>query len=546
MKRNFFIILIFIICSCSLADRIVLKNGSVLEGRIIVETGERITIESSTGQITLYRKDLGSVKKESEATNRLFAAETGLKAGNITTAIAAWKEAVDNGLSQEKFLHHLENNRERVREAISMAEQDKRRFAAEQMVDLILQSAESWELEDITSDSVNLLVSAGVILYRSHEKNAAADLFRYIPEHVLDYYPEQRSIISEVLLEESLKLVSEGRFEEALNVMESSGASRNLSYKSGKTLLFLRWGRRLREQRQWQDAAAVYAEKLSDVLPEAAVNRLEYLLNFIISEGVEISDFLAAAELAGKYSELLGHAASFDIKAKAYTAAASVLIQNGRYDEARGYIDKAASISGTYDQQLVNLCDYRQRQDTLAENDVVGHFRLGLFCREKGMLEEARRHFISAKDHPELKDAVQKQLAAIQSLSRLKMLDNALALYDSQDYASCLDTLQPLFDDTSTTTGLQEASHLASLCRERLQAESDKRPMRALVLFQQAERHFLMEDLDQALLKLQLLLDTYPDVPVAEKARSLLIQTMRRQDLKGRKQKNIQSRIQSK
>nr|HQH13536.1 hypothetical protein [Candidatus Sumerlaeota bacterium] len=95
----------------------------------------------------------------------------------------------------------------------------------------------------------------------------------------------------------------------------------------------------------------------------------------------------------------------------------------------------------------------------------------------------------------------------------------------------CLDLLQPLLNDTTTTHGLEEAARLASLCRQKMQAEGEKRPAKAIVLFQQAERFFIFEDYERALEKLEIILRSYPDVPVARQSKELMQRVKQRRDL---------------
>ena len=64
-----------------------------------------------------------------------------------------------------------------------------------------------------------------------------------------------------------------------------------------------------------------------------------------------------------------------------------------------------------------------------------------------------------------------------------------------------------------------------------MQAEGEKRPVRALVLFQQAERLYILEDYEAALEKLEIILRTYPDVPVAKQSKELLQRAKQRRDL---------------
>jgi len=52
-----------IICACARADEITLKNGNVIEGKIVEETPDKIVMETDFGKITIRRSQIESIKR---------------------------------------------------------------------------------------------------------------------------------------------------------------------------------------------------------------------------------------------------------------------------------------------------------------------------------------------------------------------------------------------------------------------------------------------------------------------------------------------------
>ncbi len=513
------------------ADRVTLKNGRTIRGRIIDRTDARLTFQTPSGTFSFHLRDINKIEEELPAENLLHIAELAFARKDAVSALNAYTKARTLGLAPSRLREHFLSHQLALDSALHYASAAEKEKIGTLLMTLIPQNLETLASDSATTRSREFAFTLAEFFSETGRADEAAKILSQLPRRYYDTFPQKRTFTVEFFKAEAMRRVSAGDFNGAVLLIENLYLLNTTAGRSGRILLYLRWGARLCEQEQWEAAAAIYAHKLAPLSSELATNRLELLFDKMEKSAQSESDFNTLIMLVKKYAPFIPPTQTLSRLARLFVSAGNCCLDDGRTTDARQLFKASFRISGRENPLLLARCDYVERAASLRSDDFVGHYHLARFCREHALEDEARKHFQIASEAPELKSAALTELHILKTRCRIKSLHNALNLYDNAEYACALDKLQTILSDNSTTAALAEASRLADLCRKQLKSESDKRPIKALIYYQQAERYFLLEDYDSALLKLDLLLDRFPDAPVAPKARALMLKTLMRRDI---------------
>lgn len=530
MKQIIFCILLLFIAISLDADQIVLKNGGIINGRIVGTADDRIIIRSSSGELTLPISNVHEWTQETPAQNLLWDADARLAFNDLDGAMAALHQSLEAGLRYLDLIHFVSSRRQAIERMFRDNKDNRQKYTAS-FQSLLPTEGVIYFKDHPTSSSLDFAFFLGKMLAESDDTKSAARIYMSLS---LDWYEKNKSkqtAVINFLKNEILRFAMSGDYDGAVEIIEYLQDIDPELGRSSQILLYLKWAARLREQGQWEEAADIYHTKIQEISRELATNRFSFLLDNIASAAKKEADCERGMKLIRQYGDLLPLDEKSKRVAEMSIAAGKLALDDNRTSEARAYFQSAFGEHGTTDERLLLLCDYKERALQLKPDDYLGHYRLGLFCRKSGLENEARHHFNQALASPELKAEAQKEILLHLSRERFRSMAEAVKLYDQNEWAACLDLLQPLLNDNATTQGLEEAARLASLCRQKMQAEGEKRPVRALILFQQAERLYILEDYEAALEKLEIIMRTYPDVPIARQAKELMQRAKHRRDL---------------
>lgn len=530
-KRNAFLFL-FVLTVCALhADKVTLQNGRTIRGKILEQTVNRLTIQTIPGTFSLNLSGIKHIEKESEEENLLLNVELSLAKNDLGTALAAYQEAISGELSFSRLTEHFLENRPSLLSALNKTPEYQRERIGKILVSLIPPDPGTYSSESSTTDTLEFCFSLSGFLKETGETDRAAVILASLPQRFYDAFPKAKRDAVNFFKAETVRLAAEGNFDSAVTSLESLQNLDVATSRNSRILVYLRWGSRLRDQKQWADAAEIYARKLFFFSPEIVSNRLIYLFDKMESEAKMGSDYLTLIELIKKYAGFLPEEHLNTKLSHLYTLAGTLLLNDSKTTEAQNCFHSAFIASGKKDLSLLALSEYSSRLQGLKPYDYLGHYQLGLFCRKKGLQQKALEHFSIASRNPSIESQAQSELRMIRIHQCLDTINKAMGLYDKGEFTRALDMLQPVLNDAVTSEVLKEASQLGTLCRKQLEVESNKRPIMAVIYYQQAERHFLLEEYDNALVMLDYIIETYSDAPVIQKARNLMIMAMRRREL---------------
>lgn len=536
MKRRYAIIfLIFAVNISIYGDRILLNNGQFIKGRIREKTDLRVTIENPTGSFSLYLKDVKKIEEDSPVRNSLIDAGIFLAKKDAQNALDAYQKALSQGLDFSQFTQHFLNQFSKW-EACFEEESDYQKDVIGKNIIRIMEDAGMDSSTDfLTTDTLEFYFAGAKVLAKTGHGQKAMEIFSSLPNRFYEAFPEKRILAVKFLKSETVKRMNQGEFDEAILALENLQNLDRGEERKSRILVFLRWGARLRDQRQWKDAALIYSIRIAPLSREIAANRLNYLLEIMEREATNESDYMEIIQLSREYSSLISELPESAPEAKKleklYHKAGEVALDNDHTTQALSLFREGFLASNKKNMALFDLYQYTQTLTTLAPDDFIGHYELGGFCRKKGLFDKAERRFRYSFSDSRLKPSAEREIDLMKKHRHVDTLKNAVQFYDAKDYTRALDILQPLFNDKPTTDVLKELVRLDELCRGQLENESNKRPIRALIQYQQAERLFLLEEYDDALDRINYLLETYPDTPIAPKARDLMITVLRRREL---------------
>ena len=94
----------------STADRVILKNGRTIRGRIIEGTENRVSLLTSAGNFSLLKEDIAKIEEESPEENFLLEVELSLVKKDAVSALSAYKKALSLGLSTNYQVLQMEED----------------------------------------------------------------------------------------------------------------------------------------------------------------------------------------------------------------------------------------------------------------------------------------------------------------------------------------------------------------------------------------------------------------------------------------------------
>ena len=536
MKWTTLYILKFFLIICTVctvrADEIVLKNGNIIRGRIMARTDNRITIQNDSGMFSFRKENIKNIREESNTDNNIIDAEISMAQNDPETALYYYLRALREGDNLQTVHSHIKENSQKILEAISETGSDDMFRIKEILANLdsCSLSTPTLEAKSETISDFRFMITRFMIEAGASEK--PADILSDISDDYYDARPDNKKVAVEFFRNKAKKEIAEQDFDNALQTLQNLNVLDVEAGSSEKMLLYLRWGANLRDQKQWKETAEIYTRKIAPFSGELSRNRMIVLFREMTQVAETEKDLKRAITVMKDYRRRVPPKIYNELMGKALVSAGKIQLENGKLEMARELFERSFSVTGIVDKDLLALCEYREALDNLKPGDYLGHYELAGLCRRLGLDQKAKKHYQIAETQPELAPAVQEKLRNLNDRNRLKILNQAMELYDNEQYTYCLDSLQTLFDDAVSTGGIVEAQKLADLCRKKLELESSKRPKRAMILFQQAERYFLSEEFDSAIVKLELLLNNYPDTSVAPKARRLLTETFQRKEQK--------------
>jgi hypothetical protein len=324
-------------------------------------------------------------------------------------------------------------------------------------------------------------------------------------------------------------LVARERFEDAIRKIELISMIDRSAGSSSSMLLYLHWGAAERDKGRMQNALQLYVDRLLEVSPVLAKNRIRFALEQVGRNARASQQYAHAVDLFRTYGLKYCEEDCKEPYVDLLEEYGQWLLRQNQPSEAREIFQEFCSLtSSSENKHYLALCDYTEQVAALAPDDYYGHYQLGKMCVERNLLAEAVKEFSLARQASDLQENADMQLEILEQKKDLARLKEAYDLYNEAHYFDAMEHLSPLLEKEKGGQVKADAKELAELCRVGLENESSQRPYQAEIFLQQAERSFFSMDYDTAIPKLNRILNEYADTPAAKGARRIMNQLINR------------------
>lgn len=526
MKKNRLIYAIFIaaILSNAFADTVYLKNGRQLTGIITGEFQDKIIIDTGINEIRISAEQIERIEKLDYIDNKLHEVKTFLENGKVILALKEYIEMLsyvsDDFPKDEIYKRaraHLVDNSQLF---ISKVSETKPAEIKPLLTEFLTALQKNEELKNSDNSAVNYIAMECFFIIKDLDNSLKS--FLEIP---IEYsmIPQEKKNIMIMLLKEKIKnLLAKDNFEEALGYIESINRINPLAGHSCQALIYLDWGRKERNNGNFEEALRIYFEELKPISPNIAEERIKTTLDNIRQDALDEGNFDLAIKLWESYGNPLFPDAAMEALSQLNFEKGKTLFSRKNYKAAK----KCFLNSDTYQKSATAekeaaRCDYQITLELAPPNTPETHYRLAEFCLDKKLNNEAIEQFSLAAKSPELKIAATQQIDLIKEKEQVEIFKEAMRLYEEKNYVKTLDKIFELLNRYPETTMKAEANVMKDLCQKNIQSENYKHIYQADVLYQEAERLFFLGEYLKSVDKCDTILTEFADTPASIKANAL-------------------------
>jgi tetratricopeptide (TPR) repeat protein len=499
------------------SDEIHLTSGRVLQGVVEEESPRGVAITVAGGnRVRVAHSDIVEIRREGPEVNALLLGDLHFEQGQLLRAAAAYQEAIDLGLPEARVAEALLRHPTAL---ITLLEEVPEEDAAE-LRSLFLSILGAAPRTD------KVLHLAGRISESTGDLARAADAYAQISPAWWDANPNERQAVGEFHRAAARRALDASDFEGVLKSFEQlvvvdPGLAAQLGPVFHIQLANLQF-----DQGNWTDAIEMVTQMVAPEAPEIA--RLYLESKFAALEHRRLSADQMGEVIAIFENHLRANEPEHaeERLAEMYLRYGHQLLGEERWDESRAAFEKHYDMTDPRDtvRPLVKSVTLVERASQLAEGDVDGIVKVTVDMIENEMWDEALQmvELLQSVDNPEVRTFATRQRQAIWDRRAVALLDEALELYDAEDYMAALDLINDSGEILQSGRLAEEIRELRQLSVERMNTVPGHRAAQALLVFQQAERHFYAAEFEDAINLLISLLEEYGDTPVADQARQML------------------------
>lgn len=488
----------------SAADRIEYADGRVMEGEIVRIDEEFVVIQDGTADFKIPRSVVNRIIEGSPADKWLRGAKAKLTAGDSEGAVQDLGEAVRQGVAPESLASVVVRFDRELAAAIpglpTLRRDDVRAVLA------AISGARLPRQEGVVLARIRLYLELGDV-------ESASPLIDELQADFPEAFEVQRPAFVEWFEANIEECLATRRYDDALDFLTQLRRIDPDRAVETRILLVLQWGRRERDQGNFEKAIDIYIEQLLEISPEIARNR--------------IVDALEQAEYADRAHENLGRTiALYERYGLKYAPSSSrgklVQLWNelgykhlhaNRIDDARKAFTRVDAIKSGAAADGFLQCEHADRLAAMKEGDPIGQYELGEWCLANGLWVQARQAFLIASEADPIRPSAQAQLRFIDNTLHEKELSRLLQLYEDGKYLDVMNGVHEFKGRPLSKGFRQQAEQLEYLAKEAIRLTVAERPQAAEVLWQQAERAFFSRDYPAAQSLLRALIERYPDTP---------------------------------
>jgi hypothetical protein len=503
----------------AIADRIVLRNGTALEGRVISRDEKLVTVESNGMRLSLDASLIASVEAQSPWETILQDAEGAFRRRNLTRGLELVLKARDEGAPIDRLREMLNKQEGNFRGATYTSEPRARA----ELVSALRR------LTDGDLSTSRTLYIASQSFFQSDEPELALDTLQRIDEEDIRRDSSIRTYALSLLRMQVKRLLNNGDFEKAITVVEDmKRLSGTAGVNSHLLIATLAQSAAARDRGDFATALEILVQDLYEAAPEITRNRVGYTLALLVESASENQSWEEArtalapirARFPLDYFSTLNRLALIEAEAayKAGDLTGALAITESVEEDRRSTELAALHHRAHHEAEVLRIGD----QDPVA---LLQHAR---WAAANGLLDEAILLFEKLRTNPNLKTLADEYATLARAERDTKRLEEAnLAFREGRlDRAEALARL--VHDQSSrTSTLVKEAAALLELINKSHARAQERKPYDAEITFQRAERAYFTQSLDESFHLLQLVIRDFPETPAARRASALLPDVVR-------------------
>jgi len=499
------------------ADLIRLKDGKTLEGVIVGttprgdESSGTLRLKVGSTQIVLPARQIAGIRQDTPAQNSLIEAKAHLAAQRPAEATALLAQAVTQGIKPEILASVIERHGDEVATAIPTMD-----GATRSALSRVLSALEAVQ---VTKDD-ELLTRRLYLHLCLGEREKARALLERIGPVALRGNTAMREQLAQWLANSLGAWADAGEYARGEETLLELRQVDPVQARARATQFYMQWASHERDGGRFETALQLYVQHIMDDTPGIARDRIEVTLR--------------EAERRAREQDRLGDVTrlyeTYGLPARADFARGRLVtiwhdlgwedLWRSRFAEARAAFDKAEQLKpGSMKNDLAQL-EYRERRAKLADDDLVGHYELGVWCLAHELIDPALKEFNQAEPSKAVGANARANIGKIRNLLAEADLTRIMDLYDKHELTTVLQELQEFMTKDYPTGYLTQAKEIQDMTKEAIRVRVAERPQQAQSLYEQAQRAFHKDDYAKADQLLQDIFAHYRDTPAYAAART--------------------------
>lgn len=493
------------------ADRVTLRNGTELQGRIESEDAGRVAIRTASGRIVVPKDRIASTTRQGAADSAVAIASDALARNDLPGAMAMLSGQALGPVALGQFDRAIVERADRLLVASPRPSRDDAARLAAYVDQRRANTAEA-------SATALGMFAARWSAAAGETSAAAARLVAIGPGRLAEAPARSRSAAADILAVGAAEALAAGADPDTAGaVLDTLGAIAPDRASTGVTVLLgLRAARRAAAAGRSADAMEDLMRRVTPHAPAVAWAEAAALLDKAAAAGdTTLTVALATRALAGARDKPVFPSETANLLARQCRG----LLTLGRAEEAEIAAERLATLDAETAAPLQHGVELLRREQALTPSDALGRYRLAGWAAGRELPDDALRLYRAAAAHPDLRANASLQARLLATKTDRADFDAAAGLMESRRPLEALRRAEVLKARAADPEMARRAAELAELARFQSWAGAQSRPAQAEALRQQAERLIMQSRFVEARLIVDRLDSEFADTAAGAAAR---------------------------
>lgn len=516
--------LLFIgLLNAAMADTVVLNNGRRVEGLVQEKPGRnQIEVILPGSKITFDRDQITTCLLDTQAVNFVISGHIALSENKYTDGLNYFLYAMGENVTLNRLKPAVILHKDKIFPKMSEKEIANRPLFRE-FCNRLRQFAKSDD---------ELLALCARSLFILDEYQTALETYNLISKYYYTTHPEEKSFVVNLIQREIGEDIAMGRIPLALQKAEVFAAIEPTVAESCKVLAYLNWAGEEKRAGNLEESLRICRDEIYPLAPIIARDRIGSILDLMKARAIESKDYEPALKLAREYTAAIDPDATNGFILSLVERAVNDALQANDWALALELIKWAPEeMQDKALRATIQRIEFHKRQAAIAEGDHNAYFKLGEWAMSHGLMDEAADAYSVSVQSETLKLDSQLQIDLINRQRQTDEFRIILTVYESGDYMRTLERATDYMDKFPRGQYTNEIKQLMDLTQQRLASEEGKRPLKAEVVYQQAERAYVLGEYGESLANLRNIDRLYSDTPAGEKSQFLKAKVLRAMEM---------------